>query len=84
MKVFFLTLKMNIELFPYNVNGMSCNKLMKLFKWYREYILKDLGPVDRSVLYNQEDTDLLLYDKEMILVSSIVDVVKPVFIVIVF
>ena len=29
---FFLTLNMNIELFPYNVIQMSCNKLMKLFK----------------------------------------------------
>ena len=75
---------MNIELFPYNFIGMSCNKLMKLFKWCREYILKDLGPVDRFVLYNQEDIDLCLYEKERILESSIVDVVKPVSIVIVF
>ena len=51
---FFVTLKMGIELFPYNVIGMSCNKLMKLFKWCREYILMDLGLVDCFVLYNQE------------------------------
>ena len=51
---FFLILKMNIELFSYNVIGMSCNKLMKLFKWCREYILIDPGPIDRYVLYNKE------------------------------
>ena len=32
---------MNIELFPHNVITMFCNKLMKLFKWCKEYIVID-------------------------------------------